>query len=281
MPADITGTEVLDEEDGHRSAALREGADLRADPPRRRDQPHAAEDAGGAARGDAGVSRHRRRAGPIRSSGRSSCSRRRTRSSSKAPIRCPKRSSIASCSTSSMTYLTRGRRGPRRDADDRSGRARRRRGCSAAPTSSRSSSWCGRWSSPRKSRATPCGSSMPRGPGARATCRSCSDWVKWGAGLRASQSLILAGKARALMQRAVSRVGRRHPRAGASGPAAPHHPELLRRVGAASRPTTSSTGCSRPCRRRAAECSHGRPPRRAATSAFSIPPSSRGWGRWS
>ena len=41
-------------------AALPEGADLRADHPRRRDQPHAAEDAGRAARGDAGVSRHGR-----------------------------------------------------------------------------------------------------------------------------------------------------------------------------------------------------------------------------
>ena len=37
------------------------------------------------------------------------------------------------------------------------------------------------------------------------------EWVKWGAGLRASQSLILAGKARALLQRPLSRVGRRHP----------------------------------------------------------------------
>ena len=35
-----------------------------------------------------------------RSSGRSSCSPRRTRSSRKAPIRCPRRSSTGSCSTS-------------------------------------------------------------------------------------------------------------------------------------------------------------------------------------
>ena len=60
MPADITGTEILDEEHGIARAAVRAGADLRADHPRRRDQPHAAEDAGGAARGDAGVPRHRR-----------------------------------------------------------------------------------------------------------------------------------------------------------------------------------------------------------------------------
>ena len=101
MPSDITGTEILDESNGVRGLALRAGADLRADHPRRRDQPHAAQDAGGAARGDAGVPRHRRPAAPTSSSGRSSCWRRRTRSSWRARIRCPKRSSTASCSTSS------------------------------------------------------------------------------------------------------------------------------------------------------------------------------------
>jgi MoxR-like ATPase len=37
-------------------------------------------------------------------------------------------------------------------------------------------------------------------PGRQADLPFVKDWVKWGAGLRASQSLILAGKARALMQ---------------------------------------------------------------------------------
>ena len=101
MPADITGTEVLDEEARAPRAAVRARADLRAHHPGRRDQPHAAEDAGRAARGDAGAARHGRRPDLSRSSGRSSCWRRRTRSSWKAPIRCPRRSSIASCSTSS------------------------------------------------------------------------------------------------------------------------------------------------------------------------------------
>ena len=59
MPADITGTEILDEDHGIARAALRQGPDLRAHHPGRRDQPHAAEDAGRAARSDAGVSRHR------------------------------------------------------------------------------------------------------------------------------------------------------------------------------------------------------------------------------
>ena len=55
-------------------------------------------------------------------------------------------------------------------------------------------------------------------------------WVRWGAGLRACQALILGGKARALMD------GRYHVsvadiRALAlADPAPPHHHQLLRRV---------------------------------------------------
>ena len=36
-------------------------------------------------------------------------------------------------------------------------------------------------------------------PGRQSDLQFVRDWVKWGAGLRASQSLILAGKARALL----------------------------------------------------------------------------------
>jgi MoxR-like ATPase len=58
MPADITGTEVIEEDPettgGATSASCRR-ADLRQRHPGRRDQPHPAEDAGGAARGDAGA----------------------------------------------------------------------------------------------------------------------------------------------------------------------------------------------------------------------------------
>ena len=41
--------------------------------------------------------------------------------------------------------------------------------------------------------------SMHRGLAGRAGTAFVTDWVKWGAGLRASQALILAGKARALI----------------------------------------------------------------------------------
>ena len=102
MPADITGTEVLDE-DARASRALRFvhgpifaqiilADEINRTPPKTQ-----------AALLEAMQEYHVTAAGPdlSRSSGRSSCWRRRTRSSSKAPIRCPKRSSIASCSTSS------------------------------------------------------------------------------------------------------------------------------------------------------------------------------------
>ena len=71
--------------------------DLREPPARGRDQPRPAEDAGRAARGDAGAAGDDARARRGGSARRSSCSRRRTRSSTRAPIRCPRRSSTASC----------------------------------------------------------------------------------------------------------------------------------------------------------------------------------------
>ena len=86
--------------------------------PGRRDQPHAAEDPGRTARGDAGTPRHG--AGRPTRSDRSTSSRRRTRSSRRARIRCPKRSSTGSCSTSSWTTC-RKRRGRGRQDDDRRG----------------------------------------------------------------------------------------------------------------------------------------------------------------
>ena len=105
MPSDITGTDLVQEDADHRPPpdGVRARADLRQHRAGRRNQPHAAEDAVGAARGDAGASRHDPGHAPTSWTSRSSCSPRRTRSSWKAPIRCPKRSSTASCSTSSST----------------------------------------------------------------------------------------------------------------------------------------------------------------------------------
>ena len=60
MPSDITGTDIINEDAADRPApdGVRARADLREHRARRRNQPHAAEDAGGAARGDAGAPRH-------------------------------------------------------------------------------------------------------------------------------------------------------------------------------------------------------------------------------
>ena len=98
MPADITGTEVLDEANGHRALRFVTGPifaqiiladEINRTPPKTQAALLAMSDAG------------RTRVGRIRSSARSSCSRRRIPSSSRAPTHCQKRSSIASCSTSS------------------------------------------------------------------------------------------------------------------------------------------------------------------------------------
>ncbi len=85
-------------------------AGVRERPARRRDQPRLAEDAVGAARGDAGEPGDDRRRHATRSTALHGASRPRTRSSTRAPTRCPRRSSTASrCASRSAT-----RRSPRR-----------------------------------------------------------------------------------------------------------------------------------------------------------------------
>ena len=97
MPSDILGSEVLEESPGgKRSFRFIPGPDLRPAADGRRDQPRQPAHPVGAAAGDAGAARHGRRQPPRPAAARSMCSRRRTRSSRKAPIRCPKRSSTAS-----------------------------------------------------------------------------------------------------------------------------------------------------------------------------------------
>ena len=63
MPSDITGTEVIQEDKatGVRQFKFLHGPDLRQHRAGRRDQPHAAQDPGRPARGDAGAAGHRRR----------------------------------------------------------------------------------------------------------------------------------------------------------------------------------------------------------------------------
>ncbi len=136
-------------------AAIRPGADLRADHAGRRDQPHAAEDTGGAARGDAGVPRHRGRT-------HLPAGQAVLRARHPEPDRAGRHLSAARGAARSLhvqrrhDYLVRGRRGAGRDRTRRARRGRRPSACSTARTSSSSRITCARCSWPRTSCAMPC-----------------------------------------------------------------------------------------------------------------------------
>ncbi len=66
-------------------------------------------------------------------------------------------------------------------------------------------------------------------PGRGAKLDFIEKWVKWGAGLRASHALVIGAKARALLHGRHHVVGERHPGAGQADPAPPRAAELLRR----------------------------------------------------
>ena len=100
MPGDVTGSLVYDARIARVRLPRRAG--LHQPAARRRDQPHAAQDPGRAARGDGGAAGHRRRRSRARCPTRSSSPRPRTRSSTRAPTRCPRPSSTGSCSSSTL-----------------------------------------------------------------------------------------------------------------------------------------------------------------------------------
>ena len=95
MPSDVTGSSIYNQQ--RSDFEFRPGPIFAQPPARRRDQPRAAEDAGRAARGDAGAAGDDRGRRRTCSSRRSSSSPPRTRSSTRARTRCPRRSSTASC----------------------------------------------------------------------------------------------------------------------------------------------------------------------------------------
>ncbi len=198
---------------------LHQGPGVREHRARRRDQPHAAEDAGGAAPGDAGERSDRGRRDAIRSRRRSSCSPRRTRSSRKARIRFPKRSSTASCSTSrwairrwtrSAASWKRPRRRYAAKLDKVLGAAdilRLQTLVRRVPVAADVVQYA-----VRLARA-----SRPKTDDAP---KFVKDWVSWGAGPRATQYLVLGAKTRAILDgrytpttedvRAVARAVLRH-----------------------------------------------------------------------
>ena len=94
MPADILGTSVYRAQTG--TFELRRGPDLHRGAAGRRDQPHAAQDPGGPARGDGGAAGHARRRAAAAGRPPSSSSPPRTRSSTRAPTRSPRRRPTAS-----------------------------------------------------------------------------------------------------------------------------------------------------------------------------------------
>ena len=99
MPGDITGSLVFDART--RELHLPRGPGLHQPPPRRRDQPHPAEDPVGPPGGDGGAAGLASTASPAPAArSRSWSPRPRTRSSTRAPTRCPRPSSTGSCSRS-------------------------------------------------------------------------------------------------------------------------------------------------------------------------------------
>ena len=198
MPSDIIGSEVLEDEPGRgRSLPLRQGTDLHPASDGRRDQP-----------------RHRRRrsrrccrrcrsitsrspASATTCRRRSTCSRRRTRSSRRAPIRCPKRSSTASClqidvgypdlvAERRMLFATTGNETPKLEAVSHGAGA----DGDPAPRAPDPRSRQGRRGDPE---ARALGAARHR------RRRETDRFVAWGPGPRASQALMLAVRAKALI----------------------------------------------------------------------------------
>ena len=97
MPGDVTGSLVYDARTAE--FEFRAGPGVHQPAAGRRDQPDPAEDPGRAAGGDGGAAGQRRRASRARCPTRSSSRRRRTRSSTRAPTSCRRRSWTGSCSS--------------------------------------------------------------------------------------------------------------------------------------------------------------------------------------
>ena len=102
MPSDITGTDVLEEDrtTGRRVFRFVHGPAVRQRHPGRRGEPHPAQDPGGAARSRCRSTGSPPAGRPTACRCPSWCSPPRTRSSRRAPTRCPRRSWTASCSRS-------------------------------------------------------------------------------------------------------------------------------------------------------------------------------------
>ena len=191
MPSDILGTEVIEEDTRPASGSIRfiAGPGLREHHPRRRDQPHAAAHAGGAARGDAGVPGHGRRrplraraaavrarhGEPDRAGRHASAARGAARS-----LHVQRRDRLPDARTTNGASSRRRPRGARRRAaagrDRRRARAARDCWCATCRRQRTSSTtrcaWCERRGRPIRRRRSRCASGYA-GARARAPVRRC------------------------------------------------------------------------------------------------------------
>ena len=205
------------------------GPDLRQRDPGRRNQPHAAQDAGRAARGDAGAPGDRRPACAIR------CDEPFFVLATQNPIEMEGTYPLPEAQLDRFMFNVRdrlpagGRRGRGRQADDLAAARRRSSRSSPARTCCASTRSCSACRSPRTWSATPCASPPPAGPGQAGI-----------AGLRQRLGELGRRHARRAVpgarregprpaRRPHPRHGRRHPRPRPPHAAAPHPRQLPRR----------------------------------------------------
>ena len=230
MPSDITGTEIIEEDHttGKAVVPVRPGPDLRQHRPGRRDQPHAARRPRPPSCRPCRSTRSRPARTPSSWSRRSSSWPRRTRSSRKAPIRCPRPSSTGSCcrSTSAIPRGT-------RSGGSSTPPPRRRRRRFEPILSGRDLLWI-----QQLVREVPASDHMvdyavdlvratrPKEPGALDFIKN---WLAWGAGPRAAQYIVLAVEGPGDPPRPPGGERRRHPLRGPPRAAAPHLHQFQRR----------------------------------------------------
>ena len=247
MPSDIIGTEVIEEDraTGRREIRFIPRSGVRQRDPRRRDQPHAAEDAGRAARGDAGIPGHgQRRALRARAAA--------LRAGDAEPDRAGRHVSAAGGAARSLHVQRRhrlpdrGRRAPHPGGDDRRGRAGDHAGGDRRTISRRCGTWCATSRRRPTSSTTRCGSCARAGRPGRRGRRAAAGAAVGEMGRRPARGPGAGPRregARAARRPQRRRAGGR-PRGGAAGAAPPDPAELPGRSRRRRRRTRSWPTCS-------------------------------------
>ena len=232
MPSDITGTDIIEEDPttGHRRWTFVPGPDLRQHPAGRRNQPHAAQDAIGAARSHAGAFLHGARQSL-------QAARAVLRAGHAEPDRARRHLSAARSAARPLPLQYRARLPERRGRSEGGGpdhHHARRAGAKPVTNAEEILDF------QQLVRMVPIAESLARYVvelvrATRHNSGTAPDFVKkyvnYGASVRAAQFIVLAAKARALARRRYhvayeDITGAGHPRA-----APPHPAELPRRIG--------------------------------------------------